>query len=50
MSGDVADPRQCEAIQDDLAELALGTLSGRSRSEGLRMRHRSSSPLWPLLS
>jgi hypothetical protein len=42
VSGDVADPRQCEAIQDDLAELALGTLSGRSRSEGLE--HVASCP------
>ncbi len=35
MSGYVEDPRQCEAIQDELAELALGTLFGRSRSEVL---------------
>jgi hypothetical protein len=35
MSGYIEDPRQCEVIQNDLAELALGTLSGRSRSEAL---------------
>lgn len=35
MSGYIADPRQCELIREELAELALGTLSGRSRSEGL---------------
>jgi hypothetical protein len=35
MSRDIEDPRQCEVIQDELAELALGTLSGRSRSEAL---------------
>ena len=35
MSGYVEDPRQCEAIQDELAELALGTLFGRSRSDVL---------------
>jgi hypothetical protein len=35
MSGYVEDPRQCEAIQDELAELALGTLFGRRRSEVL---------------
>jgi hypothetical protein len=35
MSGYVEDPRQCDAIQDELAELALGTLFGRSRSEVL---------------
>jgi len=35
VSGYIADPRKCEVIQDELAELALGTLSGRSRSEGL---------------
>ena len=33
MSGDVEHPMQCEAIADDLAELALGTLSGRRRSD-----------------
>ncbi len=35
MSGYIEDPRQCELIQGELAELALGTLSGRNRSEGL---------------
>ena len=35
MSANAADPRQCELIQDDLAELALGALDGRSRSEAL---------------
>jgi hypothetical protein len=35
MSGDVEHPAQCEAIADDLTELALGTLSGRRRSEVL---------------
>jgi hypothetical protein len=33
MSGYVEGPRQCEALQDELAELALGLLSGRSRAE-----------------
>jgi hypothetical protein len=28
-------PQDCEAVQRDLAELALGTLSGRERSEAL---------------
>ncbi len=28
-------PLECQAVQDELAELALGTLSGRSRSEVL---------------
>jgi hypothetical protein len=35
MTGYTDDPGQCDAIRDDLAELAIGTLSGRSRSEGL---------------
>lgn len=35
MSGDVEEPTRCEAIADELAELALGTLSGRRRSEVL---------------
>jgi len=35
MSANTADPRQCELIQDELAELALGALDGRSRSEAL---------------
>lgn len=35
MSADTADPRQCELIQDELAELALGALDGRTRSEAL---------------
>lgn len=35
MNRDINDPRQCEAIQDELTELALGTLFGRSRSEVL---------------
>jgi hypothetical protein len=35
MSGYIEDPRRCEVIQGELAELALGTLSGRNRSEGL---------------
>ena len=35
MSGYVEDPRQCELIQGELAELALGILSGRSRSRVL---------------
>ncbi len=33
MSGDIEDPMQCEAIRDDLPEMAFGTLSGRRRSE-----------------
>ena len=35
MSGDPERPAQCAAIADDLTELALGTLSGRRRSEVL---------------
>ncbi len=35
MSGNSEGPWQCELVQDELAELALGTLSGRSRSEVL---------------
>ena len=35
MSDYVEDQRGCEAIQDDLAEMALGILSGRNRSEVL---------------
>ena len=35
MSGDTDDPTQCEAIADELAELALGALSGHRRSEVL---------------
>jgi anti-sigma factor RsiW len=35
MSGDVEHPAQCEVIADELSELALGTLSGRRRSEVL---------------
>jgi hypothetical protein len=35
MSGDAEHPKQCEAFADELAELALGTLSGRTRSEVL---------------
>jgi len=35
MSGGVEHSRSCESIQDELAELALGTLSGRRRSEVL---------------
>jgi anti-sigma factor RsiW len=35
MSGYVEDPRQCEVMQGELAELALGILSGRSRSRVL---------------
>jgi hypothetical protein len=35
MSGDIEDPKNCEAFTDDLAELALGILSGRIRSEVL---------------
>lgn len=35
MSANTADPRQCELMQDELAELALGALDGRSRSEAL---------------
>lgn len=33
MSDDITGPGQCEVFRDELAELALGTLSGRSRSE-----------------
>jgi anti-sigma factor RsiW len=32
----IGDPRQCEPIEEELAELALGILSGRRRSEVLR--------------
>lgn len=35
MSADAYDPQRCAAIADDLPLLALGTLSGRSRSEVL---------------
>ena len=35
MSGDVEHPAQCEVIADELTELALGTLSGRRRSDVL---------------
>jgi len=35
MSGYAEDPRRCEMVQDELAELALGILSGRNRSEVL---------------
>lgn len=35
MSASSADPRHCELVQDDLAELSLGALDGRSRSEAL---------------
>lgn len=35
MSDHIEGPQQCEVIQGELAELALGTLSGRDRSEGL---------------
>jgi hypothetical protein len=35
MSGDVEDWSHCEAIQGEVAELALGALSGRRRSEML---------------
>ncbi|MGH8995079.1 MAG: hypothetical protein ACRDYB_03440 [Acidimicrobiales bacterium] len=42
MSGYTAGPGQCEVFQDELAELALGTLSGRSRSESLE--HVASCP------
>lgn len=35
MSGDVEHPERCEAFADELTELALGTLSGRRRSEVL---------------
>jgi hypothetical protein len=35
MSRYLEDPTRCEVIRDDLAELALGTLSGRGRSEAL---------------
>jgi hypothetical protein len=36
MSGDIRESQTCEAIQDELAELALGTLFGRRRSEVLQ--------------
>ncbi|HXA33764.1 MAG TPA: hypothetical protein VNV87_16040 [Acidimicrobiales bacterium] len=42
MSANTADPRQCELMQDELAELALGALDGRSRSEALE--HVASCP------
>jgi negative regulator of sigma E activity len=42
MSANTADPRQCELIQEELAELALGALDGRSRSEALE--HVASCP------
>ena len=32
MSGDMGDRAACEAVADDLTELALGTLAGRERS------------------
>lgn len=35
MSGYGDGPSQCEAVQDELAELSLGTLTGRMRSEVL---------------
>jgi hypothetical protein len=35
MSAHETDPRQCDLMQDDLVELALGSLDGRSRSEVL---------------
>ena len=35
MSGYVDDPSTCESMQEELTELALATLSGRSRSEVL---------------
>jgi hypothetical protein len=35
MSGHVEGPSRCETVEDDLAELALGILSGRRRSEAL---------------
>ena len=35
MSSDIEDPGQCEGIQEDLTEFALGILSGRRRSEVL---------------
>jgi anti-sigma factor RsiW len=35
MSENIEDPRRCELMQNELAELALGTLYGRSRSEVL---------------
>jgi len=35
MSGDLERPAQCEAIADDLTELALGTLAGHRRAEVL---------------
>jgi Putative zinc-finger len=42
MSANAADPRECEHIQNELAELALGALDGRSRSEALE--HVASCP------
>jgi len=42
MSGYVEGPRQCEAVQDELAELALGAVSGRRRAELLE--HTGSCP------
>jgi hypothetical protein len=42
MSANSADPRQCELMQDELAELALGALDGRRRSEALE--HVASCP------
>ena len=38
MSGYVEGPRQCEAVQDELAELALGAVSGRRRAELLERK------------
>ena len=35
MSGDIRDSRSCDQVQDELAELSLGTLFGRRRSEVL---------------
>ena len=35
MSDDIEASGQCEVVQGELAELALGTLSGRNRSEAL---------------
>jgi hypothetical protein len=35
MSANIEDPRRCELMQDELSELALGTLYGRSRAEVL---------------
>jgi hypothetical protein len=35
MSAHETDPRQCDLMQDELVELALGSLDGRSRSEVL---------------